>query len=362
MTDGQQRDEPQGSDEEFRPKPGQPTLPFRAITPPPSAADPQQQQQQQPGYGYPPQQPGYGYPQQQRPQPFQQPPADPPAQAAGPAWAPPAAHIGEGAFPQRTGAAEPDWSALAERGEQDGRRRRLFLIGGGSLAVLVVAGIVATAVIVSGHHKTPAPGPTASHPAGESSHTFPAVTPPPPADPLAILSSSTRDTAPLTADGLFPGRTLNYGSRHYTKAVVDSTASCASAVSVSLGAVLDHNGCHRMLRATYYGDGVAVTVGVAVFDSKADATNAKAQAGPYVLPLSGGGLGPFCHGSQCQVSVNSVGRYAYFTIAGRTDNLDVSETDTVTRQSAQDVADLAFNSIVQRGREEAATATASPNG
>ena len=113
-----------------------------------------------------------------------------------------------------------------------------------------------------------------------------------------------------------------------------------------------------MLRATYYGGGIAVTVDVAVFDSKADASSAKAQTGynDYALPLTGGGLGPFCHATTCQTAVNSVGRYAYFTIAGRTDDTGVSQTDAATSQSASDVAYLTFQRIVARGRQEAATA------
>jgi hypothetical protein len=355
MTDGQQRDQSQGSGEEFVPKPGQPTLPFRAVPQPPPATDPQQpggygypqQQGQQSGYGYPqqPQQPqqqsGYGYPQQHaqqaEPDPHQQ-------ESTAPAWAPPSAPIGE--------SSAPDWSALAERSEQDGKRRRLLMFGGGA-AIIVIAAIVATAVVVSGGHKKPVAGPTHSPTAVEPTPTFSNVTPPPAPNPLAVLSDPKKDTAPLTAAGLFPAATLNYGSHHYTKGALDSTTSCAAEGGGGLGSVLERHGCHKLLRASYYANGYAVTIGVAVFDSKADADGAKNQAAGYLLPLSGDGLGAFCHATNCQTSANAVGRYAYFTIAGRTDGVAVSASDAPTLRIAGDVADFTFRQIVARGTAEA---------
>ncbi len=350
MTDGpQQPSEPQGSDEEFRPKPGQPTVPFR-VTPPP--ADPEQpqsgygypQQQPQSGYGYP-QQPAYGYPHQ--PQPPEQPEGPEPEQQ--PAWAPPAAHIG------RT--AEPDWSALADRTEENSRRRRkLFMIGGGVVAALVVGGIVATSVVVSGHKHTTA-GPTQSPTgSGQPSPTFSDVTPPAAPDPLVMLSSARTDTAPLTTAGLFPGHQLNYPGRTYTQEATASTTSCSGAAAGELSSILAGDGCRKLLRATYYRDGIAVTIGVAVFDTTSAATDAKQRAKPYILPLSGGTVGAFCHSTSCQAAANSVGRYAYFTIAGRTDGTGVLVSDAKTKQCADDIGNFVFSGIVQRGRAEAATA------
>ncbi len=428
MTDGQQHDERQDPGEEFRPRPGQPTLPFRAYTPPPAADsvrppaadraadDPDDPDgPRQPGHGYPqqaaegrpagpgpqpghgyPRQPGYGYPRQAAGRPGQPGPPDPrpdngsprqpaqpgygsprqPAQpgygypqdppgAAGatpPGWAPPAAPLGDGAARPPAPTTEPDWSALAASSERDAKRRKALLIGGGALAAVLVAGIVATAVMVTGRHAGPGPHPTATRTGTEPSPTFSDVTPTAPPDPLAVLSSATKDSAPLTTAGLFPGRTLNYGaSRHYTKATTDASTSCSAATSAGLAAVVDREGCHRVLRASYYGDGIAVTVGVAVFDTKADADRVKARTGfdDYVLPLSGAGLGPFCHATTCQTAVNAVGRYAYFTIAGRTDGGRVSQSDPATSRAAADVSDFAFDSLVRRGRQEAAGATPS---
>ncbi len=364
MTDGpQQSNEPQGSDEEFRPKPGQPTVPFRGVTPPPAG-----EQQPPSGYGYPQQQSGYGYPQQQPPQqsgygyPQQQQPQPQPdsGEPHAPAWAPPAAHIGEGGLPrQSSGGGEPDWSALADRAEEGNRRRKLFLIGGGVLAAVVVAAIVATAVVVNGHHKHTVAQPTTSptDTPQQPSPSFSDITPPPPPDPRVVLSSSKTDTAPLTTQGLFPRHQLNYSGRKYVKATTSTSTSCSAVTGGGLGGVLARYGCHRMLRATYYRDGIAVTVGVAVFDTKADADHAKADAEPYVLPLSGGGVGSFCHATSCQTSANSVGRYAYFTIGGKIGGAPVSADEPQTLRSAEDVASFVFASIIKRGQDEAATAT-----
>lgn len=263
------------------------------------------------------------------------------------------------AHPGPAGTPEPDWTALAARAAQGDRRRRRYLVGGGVLAVLLVAGIVATAVVVSGNdgndgkaaHAGPSASPSATGPV-EPSATFSDVTPPPAPDPLTIVSDASRDTAPLTAAGLFPGSRLDWSGRDYTKAATDSTTVCGSAASGQLAAVLSRYGCRTMLRATYYRGDSEVTVGVAVFATPAGAAGAKKHALPYVLPLAGG-PGAFCHATACQATANAIGRYAYFTIAGRSGNLAVSADDPRTRQSATDVANFAFNRIMQRGRDRA---------
>ncbi|MGW4802570.1 LamG domain-containing protein [Kitasatospora sp. NPDC004272] len=62
--------------------------------------------------------------------------------------------------------ATPDWAALAEAREQEVRRRRLLRIGGGALAVAVIGGLVAGALVLtrsSGDDRV-GPGATASAP------------------------------------------------------------------------------------------------------------------------------------------------------------------------------------------------------
>ncbi|MFD3455722.1 hypothetical protein ACFWVC_26540 [Streptomyces sp. NPDC058691] len=256
---------------------------------------------------------------------------------------------------------EPDWSALAEETESRARRRRLYFIGGGVLAVAAVAGIVATAVVSSGRPSA-SPTPTASSAPSEVAlppePSFSEVSPPPQLNPLDFISDRKKDTAPLSVAGLFPGKKLVWGGRTYTKAAAKE-GSCSSAASAGLAAVLRKNGCSKILRVTYVGGKVAVTVGVAVFDDQSAAGKAKSQAKGYVLPLSGGGVGTFCHATSCRTTTNAKGRYAYFTIAGLKNNGRITASDTVARQAGKDGSDYAFNRIVQRGKDQAAAAMAS---
>ena len=295
------------------------------------------------GYGYP--HSGYGYPHAADSQ-----------QPAGPAWTPPSSGLGHGAqSPQHQG--EPDWSALAERTEAGQRRRRLLMIGGGVLGAVAIAGIVATAVITTSHRNQAATQPTQSQTAlpVQPTPSFSAVTPPPAPDPLAVISDARRDTAPLTAAGMFPGTQLNMAGRLYAKGALDATGTCSSAAAGGLGTVLADNGCRKVLRVTYRRNGIAVTVGVAVFDTKAAAKRAWEQYQGYVLPLAGDGVPAFCHATACQTSANSIGRYAYFTTAGLTSGAAVTAGDPQVKQAAGDISAFAFNRIVQRGRDQAAT-------
>ncbi|MBV9024297.1 MAG: hypothetical protein JO362_11010 [Streptomycetaceae bacterium] len=262
-------------------------------------------------------------------------------------------------MPQQHGANQPDWSALAERTESAGRRRKLYMIGGGILAAAAIAGIVATAVItINAYNKQAASGGstggqnTASAPP-QPEPTFADVTPPPPPNPLAILSNPQKDTAPLTPTGLFFGTQLTMDGRQYTRDATDSTTNCADVAGGGLGGVLAGNGCNEVLRATYSRGSLTVTVGVAVFTGTSAANNAKSQFTGYIQPLVGGGVPSFCHGVRCSMSANSVGRYAYFTIAGYTNGSAVTYGDTQAPQAGTDIADFAFNRIVQRGRDEA---------
>jgi hypothetical protein len=71
-----------------------------------------------------------------------------------------------------------------------------------------------------------------------------------------------------------------------------------------------------------------------------------------VLPLSGGGVGTFCHAVPCRLSTNSIGRYAYFTTAGLANGGALSASDTQALQAGNDLATFAFNEIVQRGNTQ----------
>ncbi|MEU7516199.1 hypothetical protein AB0B13_29945 [Streptomyces sp. NPDC042898] len=309
--------------------------------------EPQQQGQgqgqqgygQQPGFGQQPQ-PGYGQQGQgQQPNPF------PGAQGGGPT---------------------PDWGALADASASRSRRKRWLLIGGGALATLAVGAIVATAVVSTNKTNDESKNggiPTVSvSPTGSPTPdpTFSSVAPPPPPNPKDYISDPKKDKAPLTAEGLFPGKKMSMNGRPYKKGATSATTNCASVTQGGLGAVLKKNDCQKVLRATYVKDGVAITVGVAVFPSEAAALKAKAQASGGVAPLAGAGVREFCHGTVCLRRANSAGRYAYFTQAGFANGKKVTKADKPVFQASDDLGTFAFNQIYARGRAQASAAANAP--
>jgi hypothetical protein len=261
-------------------------------------------------------------------------------------------------------AAEPNWEALAEESQSHARRKKLMVIGGGALAVAVVGGIVATAVVSADKKPGPSPSATAAAPVTSlpPESAFPSVAAPSPENPLDILSSAAKDTAPLNARTLFPAKNLNLAGRAYVRTNTDASSSCSSVAASALSAVLANNGCEQVFRATYLRDDVAVTVGVAVFDSAAKAEKVRGTT-QYIRPLDGGGVADFCHAVRCSMTANSAGRYAYFTIAGLKNNQSLSGSGNDALQAGNDVSSVTFQLLVQRGREEAnARLAASPAG
>ncbi|MEU6418378.1 hypothetical protein [Streptomyces spiralis] len=259
----------------------------------------------------------------------------------------------------------PDWAALAEASETRNKRRRLLFVGGGVLATVAVGAAVAMAVMsansddnASGHPASQLPA-TAALPSGSATGpSFAPTSAPPPLDPKDFISSAQKDTAPLSANTLFPGARLTMGENVYKKGPTADTKSCATAVQGTLGKVLTANGCTRLIRATYTKDGIAATVGVAVFDTEAQALKAKGQADKksIVKPLSGSGVKAFCDGAVCRSTTNSYGRYAYFTLAGFPSGKDVTAKDTKVFRAGDDLAEFAFQQIRRRGVAQASAA------
>lgn len=250
----------------------------------------------------------------------------------------------------------PDWDALADESEARSRRRRWLYIGGGALATLAVAGIVATAVITSnkgGDLPHPVTLPTES---AAPKPSFSEVSVPPPPNPRDYITDPKKDTAPLTPENLFPDQAMVVGKRSYPRTSTAATGDCTAGTQGALGSVLNHNGCKQLLRATYSKDGVAVTVGVAVFDSKAAAFKVKDANKASLAPLAGGGVGSFCQGAPCTMYTNATGRYAYFTIAGNLDGSAVTKASTKALQIARDGGQYAYGRIWQRGTDQAAKA------
>ncbi|MDO0926206.1 hypothetical protein QQY24_12495 [Streptomyces sp. TG1A-8] len=258
----------------------------------------------------------------------------------------------------------PDWAALAEASETRNKRRRLLFVGGGVLATVVVGTAVALAVVSANGDDDASGDPTglpatASGPSGSASApSFAPTSAPPPLDPKDFVSSAKKDTAPLSPRTLFPGTRLTMGSTVYEKGPTADTRSCASAAGGTLPQVLTANGCTRLMRVSYVKDGIAVTVGVAVFDTEAQAARAKAQTDDrsIVQSLSGKGVKPFCNSAVCRSTRNSYGRYAYFTIAGFTSGKDVTTKDAKVFATGNDLAEFTFDQIRRRGEAQASAA------
>ncbi|WP_407552001.1 hypothetical protein QOM21_20340 [Streptomyces sp. Pv4-95] len=270
--------------------------------------------------------------------------------------------FGQGGPFDGPGGTTPDWDALAEESEARARRKRWMYIGGGALATVAVAGIVAAAVMTSGSDPK---GGSASAPPSASGLTeepddkpsFPDVSVPPPPNPRDYISDPAKDKAPLTPATLFPQKKMIVGENTYARAKTSSTKDCTAAAQGALGSLLSHNGCSQLLRATYSKGGMAVTVGIAVFDSPAKAERVKNQSKPNLAPLAGDGIpASFCQGTKCLMNTNATGRYAYFTIAGFTNGKPVTGSEAQARRIGGDAAGYAFNQITQRGKDQATQA------
>ncbi|WP_323188100.1 hypothetical protein [Streptomyces sp. NBC_00237] len=260
----------------------------------------------------------------------------------------------------------PDWSALADAAATRTRRNRLLYLAGGTLATLAVAALVTTAIVSSGdgspsdgkNNTLPSPETLPTESGGAPTPSFSPVAPPPPPDPKDFISSAEKDKAPLSADTLFPGTSLTLENRTYAKGATNRVTNCASGTQGRLGGILNTNGCTQLIRATFTKGGTAVTVGVAVFPTEAQALTAKNQVKDGVASLPGSGVPTFCrNGTICRKTANSYGRYAYFTVSGFTDNKrDVTTEDKNIYALGDDTAKYTFLRIVERGRTQASAA------
>ncbi|MFD9214523.1 hypothetical protein ACFVY9_15710 [Streptomyces sp. NPDC059544] len=272
--------------------------------------------------------------------------------------------------PPASPSSTPDWAALADASAARARRKRWLLIGAGGVATAAVAAIVATAVVFtndaapSGKNAGDLPtAPELPNQTTQPEPSFSTVAPPPPPDPKDFISSAKKDTAPLSADTLFPGKKLTMGDRVYAKGPTARTTNCASATQASLAAALRSHGCDQVIRATYTKDGVAVTIGVAVFPTEAQAQAAVKQSARSIAPLAGSGVAAFCKGGPvCRFVGNSYGRYAYFTATGYISGKSVTKGDTKAFQPGDDLAEFTFRQIVRRGELQASAAATAPAG
>lgn len=248
------------------------------------------------------------------------------------------------------------------------KRRRLWL----SAALVALLGLAgAGATLLATHPAKQPPARAAASPPASTAPAIPVQQTPTDApsatiaptgaapaptivDPVGLLSAAATDTAPLSAVTLFPGKSVTVNSHSYTQALTTASA-CVPAVTPNLAAVLAKNGCLKLFRASYAAGTTAVSVGVGVFDSAAQAAAVKAQYTEGNLqPLSGGSLPAFCHAVTCRMTVNSYGRYAYFTVAGYTDGKPVPAADTSALAAGQDMSRMVYENLFARAKEEAA--------
>ncbi|PCG86923.1 hypothetical protein CIB93_06880 [Streptomyces sp. WZ.A104] len=270
------------------------------------------------------------------------------------------------------GGGTPDWAALAEESAARSRRRKLMMIGGGVVATVAIGAIVTTAVVTTNGggkgdsdksaSRLPAPADLPEDTSAPAP-SFSSVAPPPPPDPKDYISSAAKDKAPITVEGFFPGKKLTMGDRVHLKGATNRTTNCASGTQGALGSILANNGCRQLIRATYRKDGVAVTVGIAVFDTESRAKKTVDQAEGGLASLSGGGVDTFCRGGTvCRRTTNSYGRYAYFTVGGFLDGKRVTTADKNVFAVGDDLTDFTFRQIHRRGQLQASQAAADPNG
>ncbi|RKE19532.1 hypothetical protein [Streptomyces sp. TLI_171] len=318
----------------------------------------------QPAYGYPP--PGYpqqvpppGYPQQSVPPGFGPPQGPGYSQSAGTPQSygqgglPPAGqqpYPGRYSAPTFSGDAEsPDWSAMATQHEDERRRRKRTIVLLSTLgALLVVGGIVTAAVMVGNDDKPtkPVAGPSTG-PSGSSSGSPVAK----PKTAEEALSRAATDKAPLSVDALFPSAALTVDGQQLKRVATEHSTECSSATNNGLGSVLVTENCQDMYLATYLSDKAAVTVGIAVFDTKPQADRVKSKVVGNVKALRTNATPRFCPDlKQCATSSDSYGRYVVFTTGGNVDLSPVTDSTPAVKSAAAGILKQATDDLKARGQ------------
>lgn len=279
----------------------------------------------------------------------------------GPQWGP-----GGSSTPEWGSPSTPDWEALAEESEARGRRKRWLFIGGGALATVLVAGVVAFAVVNEGGgggasgkgEALPSPEKIPGKPS-QPEPTFKDDAPPPP-PPEDFIKDAAHDKAPLTAQSFFPDDQAIVNGSTYARKAVGTSKNCAKAAHAGLKKVLAKHGCDRVFRTTLVRGDVAVTVGIAVFDDAKTAAAVKSGYKPNIVSLPGKGVPNFCRTVGCRTTADSLGRYAFFTISGHPSGKEAGPKDKKAIQGSYDASKYAWTSVLKRGQDQAAAA-ASPS-
>ncbi|GAA3872261.1 hypothetical protein [Streptomyces sedi] len=259
------------------------------------------------------------------------------------------------------GDARPNWDQLAADADRQRAKKRWTVIGTSVGAAVVIGVVVALAIVSQGDDDgggTASPSATLPESADESDDaepTFAETTLPPVPSAREFISDPEKDVAPFQAGDFFGEDPLEVADRSYALVDTDGAEDCASLTSGAVASALADAGCTGLLRATYAGGGVAVTVGVAQLPSEEAAAGLHGTDGltGQLQALQGGDAGSLCDGGGCRTTRNQVGRYVYLTIAGNTDGSPDSGDGTAAQQAARDGNDQAFSQIIKRGEAQA---------
>lgn len=267
--------------------------------------------------------------------------------------------------------ATPDWNALADReARRRARTRTNRLRIGAALVAVAVIGATAAWLTTSGDDSgataNTGPGGAATGP-GDDKPTFkPVPTVPPPPGSGTVLADPQLDTAPFTADALFPTARLTVDGRVYNVVAKQLDNTCADAANPALGTILRAKACVQIIRATATGpDGTAATIAVAAFTSPTDAkdaaTEGNANREASLLALLGAPVTELCPqplpgkpGVTCVRQTNSVGRYGIFLVGGYPgpDNrIDPAKGDPKVEQAGDDLDRAIRDTLTHRGEE-----------
>ncbi|MFD0569254.1 hypothetical protein ACFQ0T_08225 [Kitasatospora gansuensis] len=182
----------------------------------------------------------------------------------------------------------------------------------------------------SGAPATPVPGSTA------------------PLDPLTVISAAATDTAPLDPGSLFPATTLSIDGKTWTRLTTGANPTCWQTTTGGLGDVITAQGCRTVLRATYTSGSSAVTIGVAVFDARANADASNQAHKGQVQGLVAAYQTSFCTSAGCVNTHGAVGRYTYYTVSG-TVKPGGNTADPVATAAGPDFAAHARAQLLARG-------------
>ncbi|WP_035796234.1 hypothetical protein [Kitasatospora mediocidica] len=214
---------------------------------------------------------------------------------------------------------------------------------------------------------SPAPGRSASAdvahpsagsaaPAGPATTLPDAVTPTPgaaPKDPLTLISNISTDGAPLDPATLFAATTLSADGKTWTRIDTGTASPCWQKTTGGLGQ-LTAEGCGSLLLATYTNGFSAVTIGVAVFDTKSLADAAAAAYKGQIQGLAPAGSISFCTSPSCANTHGSIGRYDFYSVSGtRRPGTTGTTADPDATAAGPTLAAYASSQLLARGKTAA---------